>query len=34
VRGRSWEAALDRLANAYRIALADGGDYRLERGVA
>jgi glycosyltransferase involved in cell wall biosynthesis/predicted metal-dependent phosphoesterase TrpH len=34
VRGRSWEAALDRLATAYRIALAGGGSYRLERGVA
>ena len=34
VRGRSWEASLDRLASAYRIALADGGTYRLERGVA
>jgi glycosyltransferase involved in cell wall biosynthesis len=34
VRGRSWEAALDRLATAYRSALADGGSYRLERGVA
>jgi glycosyltransferase involved in cell wall biosynthesis len=34
VRGRSWEASLDRLATAYRIALAGGGAYRLERGVA
>ncbi|HET6868714.1 MAG TPA: glycosyltransferase [Solirubrobacteraceae bacterium] len=34
VRGRSWEASLDRLAGAYRIALAGGGAYRLERGVA
>jgi glycosyltransferase involved in cell wall biosynthesis/predicted metal-dependent phosphoesterase TrpH len=34
VRGRSWEAALDRLATAYRIALAGGGSYRLERGAA
>jgi glycosyltransferase involved in cell wall biosynthesis/predicted metal-dependent phosphoesterase TrpH len=34
VRGRSWEAALDRLATAYRIALAGAGSYRLERGVA
>ena len=34
VRGRSWEAALDRLAAAYRIALADRVDQRHERGVA
>ena len=34
VRGRSWEAALDRLAAAYRIALAGAGSYRLERGAA
>jgi glycosyltransferase involved in cell wall biosynthesis/predicted metal-dependent phosphoesterase TrpH len=34
VRGRSWEASLDHLASAYRSALADGGSYRLERGVA
>ena len=34
VRGRSWEAALDRLATAYRIALAGGSSYRLERGAA
>jgi phosphatidylinositol alpha 1,6-mannosyltransferase len=34
VRGRSWEAALDRLATAYRIALAGRGDQRLERGAA
>jgi glycosyltransferase involved in cell wall biosynthesis/predicted metal-dependent phosphoesterase TrpH len=34
VRGRSWEAALDRLAAAYRIALAAGNDQRLGRGVA
>jgi glycosyltransferase involved in cell wall biosynthesis len=34
VRGRSWDAALDRLATAYRIALAGGGSYRLERGAA
>ncbi len=34
VRGRSWEAALDRLAAAYRTALAGGDSYRLERGVA
>ena len=34
VRGRSWEAALDRLATAYRIALAGGADQRLERGAA
>jgi glycosyltransferase involved in cell wall biosynthesis/predicted metal-dependent phosphoesterase TrpH len=34
VRGRSWEAALDRLATAYRIALAGEGSYRLDRGVA
>ena len=33
-RGRSWEAALDRLAAAYRSALAGGDSYRLERGVA
>jgi len=34
VRGRSWEASLDRLATAYRIALAGGGSYRIERDVA
>ncbi len=34
VRGRSWEAALDRLATAYRIALAGGGSYRFERDAA
>jgi glycosyltransferase involved in cell wall biosynthesis len=34
VRGRSWEAALDRLASAYRIALAGGVGHVLERGVA
>jgi glycosyltransferase involved in cell wall biosynthesis/predicted metal-dependent phosphoesterase TrpH len=34
VRGRSWEASLDRLATAYRIALAGGVSYRLERGAA
>ena len=34
VRGRSWEAALDRLAAAYRIALSAHGDQRLARGVA
>ena len=34
VRGRSWEAALDRLAAAYRIALSARGDHRLVRGVA
>jgi glycosyltransferase involved in cell wall biosynthesis len=34
VRGRSWEASLDRLATAYRIALASRGDQRLARGVA
>jgi glycosyltransferase involved in cell wall biosynthesis/predicted metal-dependent phosphoesterase TrpH len=34
VRGRSWEAALDRLAAAYRTALAARSDQRLERGVA
>ena len=34
VRGRSWEAALDRLAAAYRIALATHADQRLARGVA
>ena len=34
VRGRSWEAALDRLATAYRVALAARTDQRLERGVA
>jgi glycosyltransferase involved in cell wall biosynthesis len=34
VRGRSWEAALDRLADAYRIALSAHGDQRLARGVA
>jgi glycosyltransferase involved in cell wall biosynthesis/predicted metal-dependent phosphoesterase TrpH len=34
VRERSWEAALDRLATAYHIALAGRADQRLERGVA
>jgi len=34
VRGRSWEAALDRLAAAYRIALSAHGDQQLARGVA
>jgi glycosyltransferase involved in cell wall biosynthesis/predicted metal-dependent phosphoesterase TrpH len=34
VRGRSWEAALDRLAAAYRTALATRADQRLVRGVA
>jgi glycosyltransferase involved in cell wall biosynthesis/predicted metal-dependent phosphoesterase TrpH len=34
VRGRSWEAAFDRLAAAYRVALAARSDQRLERGVA
>ncbi len=34
VRGRSWEAALDRLAAAYRIALAERDGQRLVRGVA
>ena len=34
VRDRSWEAALDRLATAYRIALAERADQRLERGAA
>jgi glycosyltransferase involved in cell wall biosynthesis len=34
VRGRGWEAALDRLAAAYRVALAARSDQRLERGVA
>ena len=34
VRGRSWEAALDRLAAAYRIALSARSDQRLARGVA
>jgi glycosyltransferase involved in cell wall biosynthesis/predicted metal-dependent phosphoesterase TrpH len=34
VRGRSWEAALDRLAAAYRIALVARSDQRLARGVA
>jgi len=34
VRGRSWEAALDRLAAAYRIALAAHGGQQLARGVA
>ena len=34
VRGRSWAAALDRLAAAYRIALAERVDQRPERGVA
>jgi glycosyltransferase involved in cell wall biosynthesis/predicted metal-dependent phosphoesterase TrpH len=34
VRGRSWEAALDRLAAAYRIALSAHRDQRPARGVA
>ncbi|MBV8220962.1 MAG: glycosyltransferase, partial [Solirubrobacterales bacterium] len=34
VRGRSWEAALDRLAAAYRIALSARGDQTLARDVA
>jgi glycosyltransferase involved in cell wall biosynthesis/predicted metal-dependent phosphoesterase TrpH len=34
VRDRSWEAALDRLATAYHIALAGRADQRLERGAA
>ena len=34
VRGRSWEASLDRLAAAYRIALAERDGRRLVRGVA
>ena len=34
VRGRSWEAALDRLAAAYRVALSARTDQHLERGVA
>ncbi|HTU88016.1 MAG TPA: glycosyltransferase [Solirubrobacteraceae bacterium] len=34
VRGRSWEAALDRLAAAYRVALAARSDQQLARGVA
>jgi glycosyltransferase involved in cell wall biosynthesis/predicted metal-dependent phosphoesterase TrpH len=34
VRGRSWEAALDRLAAAYRTALSAHADQRLARGVA
>jgi glycosyltransferase involved in cell wall biosynthesis len=34
VRGRSWEAALDRLAAAYRTALSVHADQRLARGVA
>ena len=34
VRDRSWEASLDRLATAYRIALAGRADQRLERGAA
>ncbi len=34
VRGRSWEAALDRLAAAYRTALSAHDDQRLARGVA
>jgi glycosyltransferase involved in cell wall biosynthesis/predicted metal-dependent phosphoesterase TrpH len=34
VRGRSWEAALDRLAAAYRVALGARSDQQLERGVA
>jgi glycosyltransferase involved in cell wall biosynthesis/predicted metal-dependent phosphoesterase TrpH len=34
VRGRNWEAALDHLAAAYRIALDAHADQRLVRGVA
>ena len=34
VRGRSWEASLDRLAAAYRIAVAGRDGQRLERDVA
>jgi glycosyltransferase involved in cell wall biosynthesis/predicted metal-dependent phosphoesterase TrpH len=34
VRGRSWEAALDRLATAYRIALSAHGNQQVARGVA
>ena len=34
VHGRSWEAALDRLAAAHRIALGERLDQRLERDVA
>ncbi len=34
VRGRSWEAALDRLAAAYRIALSERVDQSVERDVA
>ena len=34
VRERSWEAALDRLAAAYRIALSERVDQRFARGVA
>jgi glycosyltransferase involved in cell wall biosynthesis len=34
VRERSWEAALDRLAAAYRIALSERADQRFERDVA
>jgi glycosyltransferase involved in cell wall biosynthesis len=34
VRGRSWEAALDRLAAAYRIALGARTNQQLERGAA
>ena len=34
VRGRSWEAALDRLATAYRIALSAHDNRQLVRGVA
>ncbi len=34
VRGRSWEASLDRLAAAYRVALAGRDAHRLARDVA
>jgi glycosyltransferase involved in cell wall biosynthesis/predicted metal-dependent phosphoesterase TrpH len=34
VRGRSWEAALDRLAAAYRIALSAHDNQQIARGVA
>jgi glycosyltransferase involved in cell wall biosynthesis/predicted metal-dependent phosphoesterase TrpH len=34
VRGQSWEASLDRLAAAYRVALAGRDAQRLARGVA
>jgi glycosyltransferase involved in cell wall biosynthesis len=34
VQGRSWDAALDRLATAYRTALAGQAGQRLERGAA